>query len=52
MTETPRSQRARVWAWLYVQLFGTSEDDSDDTSNGAREAAQQTTQETADEEPR
>ncbi|MDZ7745893.1 MAG: hypothetical protein U5K28_05010 [Halobacteriales archaeon] len=32
MRKTPRSQRAQLWAWLYVQLFGTPDDTEDDDS--------------------
>ena len=49
MGKTPRSQRAQIWAWLYVQLFGTPGNDDDDTSEEAREAVQRTSEETTDE---
>jgi len=50
MRETPRSQRARAWAWLYGQLFETTEDDEGDTSGETHETTQRTTEETADNE--
>lgn len=42
MRKIPRSQRAKLWAWLYDQLFGTPDDTEDDDSEGSREAVQPT----------
>lgn len=42
MRKTPRSQRARLWAWLYVQLFGTPDDTEDDDSETFRKAIRPT----------
>jgi len=42
MRRTPRSQRAQLWVWLYVQLFGTPDDTEDDDSEGPREVTELT----------
>lgn len=52
MRKTPRTQRAHVWAWLYVQLFGApdDEDDENDTSESGYERAERGEREPVDKE--
>jgi hypothetical protein len=50
MGKTPRSQCARLWAWLYVQLFGAPDAPEDDEPEPSREATGATDREPPEDE--
>jgi len=51
MREKPHSQRAHLWAWVYVQLFGTAEDTEDDDSETSGKETRPTDTQPSEDEP-